>query len=118
MGLKDVKNAEEIVMTTARALELLKIERKCVMRNHDHTCNRNCAKCDLVQDDTELIAMYNAVINIVEYELQTEKYDDIVNAGREIQKKYKCNTFVSDCDNCAMKSACEAVEYEDSMNCH
>mgnify|MGYP007038222773 CR=1 FL=1 len=48
-----------------RMIELLKIERECVQRGN--TCDRNCAKCDLVQDDKELIEMYDNVIFTLEH---------------------------------------------------
>jgi len=43
-------------MTLERALELMQIEQRCVERNN--ICDHNCAACDLVQTDTELIAAY------------------------------------------------------------
>ena len=51
-------------MTIERALDLLKIERACVMKAN--TCGRDCANCALVQEDTELIKMYNYVISAME----------------------------------------------------
>ena len=47
---------------TKRDIELLKIERECVSR----TCDRNCGVCDLVQDERELLAMYDRVIAYLE----------------------------------------------------
>ena len=48
-------------MTNSRILELLKIERECVARRN--TCGRNCASCELVQEDWELLEMYDMLIN-------------------------------------------------------
>lgn len=53
-------------MTIERSIELLKIERECVKRAN--TCGRDCANCKLVQDDKELITMYNFVIKYFELE--------------------------------------------------
>lgn len=53
-------------MKINRLLELLKVERTCVQRNHDALCNRDCENCDLVQNDFELIEAYDAVISIFE----------------------------------------------------
>lgn len=47
-------------MTIERAIELLEIEKTCIMRAN--TCDRNCAACDLVQTDTDLLAAYDAAI--------------------------------------------------------
>ena len=49
-------------MTVERMIELLKIEKECVLRNASGECNRYCAGCDLLQDDTELHEMYTEVI--------------------------------------------------------
>jgi len=51
-------------MTFQRALELMVIERECVRRQQ---CNRNCAKCDLVQDQTELEKAYTVVIDTMKH---------------------------------------------------
>lgn len=57
-------------MTNKRAIELLKIERECVNRNNQPfgmNCNRECGKCDLLQNTDELIEMYNFVIDTMDY---------------------------------------------------
>lgn len=43
-------------MNKERAKELLETELKCITRVD--TCNRDCGKCDLIQDTDELKAMY------------------------------------------------------------
>ena len=48
-------------MTNQMAIIILKIERECVKRNIQG-CDRDCAKCDLVQTDEELLEMYDYVI--------------------------------------------------------
>lgn len=52
-------------MTIERALALMRIELKCVERNQNG-CDRDCAKCELVQDTQELITAYKRVINYIE----------------------------------------------------
>lgn len=46
-------------MELTRAIELLEIERECVTRD----CDRDCANCDLVQEQDEIVAMYDEVIS-------------------------------------------------------
>jgi hypothetical protein len=58
-------------MDTSEMLRLLKIERECVMRAN--TCGRDCANCDLVQDDDILIDMYNSVIDLICKENQHDR---------------------------------------------
>lgn len=52
-------------MSLTRMIELLDIERKCVMTAASNGCDRDCAHCALVQDDKELIEMYSKVIDIL-----------------------------------------------------
>ena len=47
-------------MTDKRILELLKIERECIARAN--TCGRICATCELVQEDDELLELYDTLI--------------------------------------------------------
>lgn len=52
-------------MTVERMIELLEIEKECVLRNASGECNRYCAGCDLLQDDTELHEMYTEAIDLL-----------------------------------------------------
>lgn len=47
-------------MELKRVKELMEIERECVIRGS--TCDRDCGKCDLVQDTEELLEAYKIVI--------------------------------------------------------
>lgn len=47
-------------MDIDRAIELMEIEQQCVIRSD--SCGRDCAQCDLVQNDKELIQAYDKVI--------------------------------------------------------
>ena len=53
-------------MTIDRMIELLKIERECMLRAAHDDCDRNCADCELVQDDYELDEMYINVISLLQ----------------------------------------------------
>ena len=67
-----------------RMLELLEIERECVKRAK--TCDRNCAACDLVQKDEDLLEMYDKVIRLVSREVDRVKrekaYKEKIRAER------------------------------------
>lgn len=55
-------------MTRERAIELLKIERECINRNNQSfgkNCDRNCGKCDLMQNTEELLEMYDFVLDFI-----------------------------------------------------
>ena len=55
-------------MTTTRIRELLFIERECIMRNIKKECDRHCESCDIVQKDTELVELYDRLIEIINNE--------------------------------------------------
>lgn len=60
-------------MELKRMVDLLKIERECVRRNSDGECDRDCANCDIVQIDTDLLEMYDSVIEKLSKGLSNEK---------------------------------------------
>lgn len=47
------------------ALLVMEIERECVQRNVDKKCDRECAKCDLVLPDVEVLKAYDEVITLL-----------------------------------------------------
>ena len=53
-------------MDYKRTLELLRIEKKCIMRNENGECNRDCANCELVQTTGDLLKAYDEAIKCVE----------------------------------------------------
>lgn len=52
-------------MTIQRMIELLEIEHECMLRGSHDDCDRNCADCELVQDDGDLHEMYTNVIALM-----------------------------------------------------
>lgn len=53
-----------------QARRLMFIELECVQRNIDHKCNRDCANCDLVQTDEDLIQAYQAAIFALDHVIE------------------------------------------------
>jgi hypothetical protein len=49
-------------MEKAEVIKYLKIERECISRD----CDRNCGKCDLVQEQETLLDAYNSAIALLE----------------------------------------------------
>ena len=47
------------------AKKLMQIEKECINRD----CDRNCAKCDIVQDINELNSAYDVVIKALEKQI-------------------------------------------------
>lgn len=52
-------------MTIQRMIELLEIEQECMLRGAHDDCDRDCANCELVQDDGDLHEMYTDVIALL-----------------------------------------------------
>ncbi len=77
------------MLTLERVRELMTIEQECVKQAN--TCGRDCAHCDLVQEDKELLEAYdvvqvalialehfkNALIDIDDYGNETDRRGDI-----------------------------------------
>lgn len=49
-------------MTIDKAVDLLKVERECASRS----CDRQCAKCDLVQEQKDVLDAYSTAIDFIE----------------------------------------------------
>lgn len=75
-------------MTIDEAKRLLLIERECVKRNDDINCNRQCEKCDLVQDADKIIEMYSNVAEWLE-ELKAYKEIGTVKGYKEAKSTLK-----------------------------
>lgn len=49
-----------------RVIKVLENEKKCVIRNIMHECSRDCAKCDLVRPDKDVvITAYNFALEVL-----------------------------------------------------
>lgn len=46
-------------------LEVMRTERRCVIRNSIGGCDRDCAKCDLLLPTNDVIAGYDKVIMMI-----------------------------------------------------
>lgn len=57
-------------MTRQKIIELLEIEHECMLRGAHDECDKNCAECELVQDDNELHEMYTDVITLLKTQNQ------------------------------------------------
>ena len=90
---------------TNQVIELLKIERECVIRQNGNGCQRektnSCKGCDLVQSDDDIVKMYDTAIEIItsyneldqEYEDLKEKYDDVTERYHNLQTEFNCMEF-------------------------
>lgn len=91
------------------AKKLMQIEKECINRD----CDRNCAKCDIVQDIDELNSAYDVVIKALKKQIATkpELWGDGVGADREIIYD------MYDCPNCGKSYELDYEEYDYCYHC-
>ena len=61
-------------MNLKRARKLMLIETMCIKKAN--TCDRDCANCELVQKDDELLEAYKLAIEALEEKIRKEKNND------------------------------------------
>ena len=77
MSFVQTRNREAMKMTVEQILKVLKNERECIKRQGTEKCNRvdhpitGCKFCDLCLPDTEILEVYDFLIN--GYELLQDK---------------------------------------------
>lgn len=59
-------------MTEKEAIDVIKTEKKCVLRNI-RGCDRDCAKCDLVLPDEDILTAYDMAIKVLNEEEDDRK---------------------------------------------
>ena len=59
-------------MDIKKVRNLMEIETKCIKRAN--TCNRDCANCDLVQKDEDLLEAYGYVLRILDSKIVANKF--------------------------------------------
>ncbi len=79
-------------MTENEAIDVIKQEKQCVLRNGENGCDRDCICCDLIMEDNDIIC----------------GYDTAIKALKEI-KKYHAIGTIEECRKALNKLA----EYED-----
>lgn len=91
-------------MTIQRMVELLEIEHECMLRGSHDDCDRDCANCELVQDDMELHEMYTSVISMLKEQesiIETLKSDlqetlDVVANQWNVVRCKECKFWYKD----------------------
>lgn len=93
-------------MNIYEEIKLLNIERNCI--RHADVCNRECDKCELVQDTDELLEMYDAVVKNLE---KLKEYENLEEQGMLI--KLPIEDKKGDCRECVhTKTQCHHMEYK------
>ena len=71
-----------------KVIKGLQIERECVSRD----CDRDCGKCDLVQDRDWLLSVYDDALALLKEQEEVEPYS--INAERTYGICPKCGKIV------------------------
>jgi uncharacterized protein YecT (DUF1311 family) len=66
------------LIDNSKTIEILKTERACVERNINNQCDRECAKCDLLREDAEILQAYDNAIKVLatESEIRAKAIDE------------------------------------------
>lgn len=74
-------------MKSEEIVRLLRIERECVSRNEN--CDRQCNKCDLIQNTNKLLEMYDDAIYLFEvtYPALRKQYVNCVNENEVLEEE-------------------------------
>lgn len=83
-------------MSNEEAVKIIQTELECIKRNDGTDCDRNCAKCDLVMEDTDIKEALGMAIEALELKMPKKPiYEDI--------DKYIKNRFITVtlCPSCA-----------------
>lgn len=70
-------------MTKDEVISFLEIERECVSRDN---CDRDCGKCDLVQDRDTLLKAYDLAIADLKQQAHPTGYHALARAMDELMK--------------------------------
>ena len=85
-------------MTIEEAIKLMKNEKACILKAD--TCDRDCAKCELLKKTEDLLSAYDMVIRALEMQKKLAEYSgmDICNWVQDYNyvSKYEYETSVDD----------------------
>jgi len=59
-------------MSNEETIKIIQNERNCVIRAS--TCNRDCANCDLVLDESKILLAYDKAIEALLKDMRREKF--------------------------------------------
>lgn len=88
-------------MDIKKVRDLMAIEKECVTRAN--TCNRDCANCELVQKDTDLLEAYSFVIDMLNDKIRDDGsyiliYEPITDTNfklKDIEELYRKQCEIS-----------------------
>ena len=89
------------MMDIQRTIDVMKNEAECVSRNDGKNCNRECEKCDLLRDASEILEAYHVAILGLQ-ELQRYRQIGTADECRAAREKMKPKKAVEDTSETAM----------------
>lgn len=99
------------MLSEKEAIKIIKTEKTCVVRNINHQCDRDCAKCDLLRPDENILAGYDLAIKALEKQVSKPTEEIRTAMGRYFNYCPECNAKISEyksvcpvyCSNCGQK---------------
>lgn len=101
-------------METPQILKVLKAERECIARQGSESCDRDCANCSLVLPDTEILEVYDFLINGYEL-LQNEGADSYTIKCTKPLSKEQIERFKEEWGNASFTASFEPISLPDNL---
>ena len=83
------------MLSEKEAIKIIKTEKTCVVRNINHQCDRDCAKCDLLRPDENILAGYDLAIKALEKQVSKPTEEIRTAMGRYYEYCPECDAKVS-----------------------
>ena len=109
-------------MNTDQILKVLKNERECIKRQSEYAsprsfvpkCDRDCAKCDLCLPDTEILEVYDFLINGYEL-LQNEGAESYMIKCKEPLSEEQIERLKEEWSTASFTASFEPISFPDNM---
>lgn len=101
------------MLSIKEAIKIIQTEKACVIRNISHQCDRDCANCDLLKPDEDILASYDIAIDAMDKQVSMPTEEVRTAMNRFLQYCPKCDTKITNyvgiqskyCGNCGQKLA-------------
>ena len=101
------------MLSVKEAIKIIQTEKSCVIRNINNQCDRDCAKCDLLKPDEDILASYDIAIDAMDKQVSIPTEEVRTAMNRFLEYCPKCDAKISNyvgiqpkyCGNCGQKLA-------------
>lgn len=101
------------MLSVKEAIKIIQTEKSCVIRNINNQCDRDCAKCDLLKPDEDILASYDIAIDAMDKQVSMTTEEVTTAMKRVLEYCPKCDAKITNyvgiqpkyCGNCGQKLA-------------